>query len=281
MEISFPERALLVRRAAARLCVLVGWAPLHEVPLPNGRRADILALRPDGGFVCIEIKSGPRDFLVDSKWPEYRDFSDALFFAVDADFPLALLPIETGLIVADGMEVTLLREAPAPPVANGEAANFNSPVRDAGRVPPRNDGRPCQPNGGAGGSEGRIAAGRTGSSVKDIAGTRSRGPRHRPLPPGGASSGETNSNDNRGNTGSAFLHKAPPQPPASVVPRLFRGSGPVICSPAGTFDSATRPIHRLAQCPTFRRRRADVPASSSGSSGGWGGMVASRKFRGC
>ena len=50
----FPERSLAIRRAAARLCGRLGWAPLHEVPLPNGRRADILALRPDGGFVCIE-----------------------------------------------------------------------------------------------------------------------------------------------------------------------------------------------------------------------------------
>lgn len=116
MEISFPERALLIRRAAARFCRLFDWAPLHEVALPNGRRADILALRPDGGFVCIEIKSGPRDFLVDSKWPEYRDFSDALFFAVDADFPQAMLPVDAGLLVAEGMETALLRDAPSHPL---------------------------------------------------------------------------------------------------------------------------------------------------------------------
>ena len=115
-EISFPERALRVRRAAARFCLIVGWAPLHEVPLPNGRRADILALRPDGGFVCIEVKSGPRDFLVDTKWPEYRDFSDALFFAVDTDFPQEILPTEAGLIVADGMEAAVLRDAPLHPL---------------------------------------------------------------------------------------------------------------------------------------------------------------------
>jgi hypothetical protein len=116
MEISFPERALLIRRAAARFCRMFGWAPLHEVTLPNGRRADILALRPDGGFVCIEVKSGPRDFLVDSKWPEYRQFSDALFFAVDAEFPHSMLPVETGLLVADGMETALLRDAPEHPL---------------------------------------------------------------------------------------------------------------------------------------------------------------------
>jgi len=115
-EPSFPERSLAIRRATARLCGRLGWAPLHEVPLPNGRRADILALRPDGCFVCIEVKSGLRDFLTDLKWPDYRDFSDALFFAVDPDFPQELLPAETGLIVAAGLEADLLRDAPTHPL---------------------------------------------------------------------------------------------------------------------------------------------------------------------
>ena len=115
--VSFPERTLAVRRAAARLCVLLGWAPVHEVSLPNGRRADILALRPDGRFVCIEVKSGARDFLADQKWPEYRDYCDALYFAVDLDFPQELLPAEVGLIVAAGLAAELLREAPVHPLA--------------------------------------------------------------------------------------------------------------------------------------------------------------------
>jgi hypothetical protein len=114
---SFPERASAIRRATARLCVRLGWSPLHEVPLPNGRRADILALRPDGCFVCIEVKSGPRDFLTDFKWPEYREFSDLLFFAVDVDFPRDLLPEEAGLIVSAGLEAELLRDAPAQKLA--------------------------------------------------------------------------------------------------------------------------------------------------------------------
>ena len=115
--IGFPERAALVRRAAARLCLRLGWAPLHEVALPNGRRADILALRRDGGFACIEVKSGPRDFLADSKWPEYRAYADALYFAVDDDFPVEILPAEAGLIVAAGLEADLLREAPPHPLS--------------------------------------------------------------------------------------------------------------------------------------------------------------------
>ena len=116
-ESSFPERAAAIRRAATRLCVQLGWAPVHEVPLPNGRRADILALRADGGFACIEIKSGLRDFLTDAKWPEYRDYSDELYFAVDLDFPLELLPEDAGLIVAADAGADVLREAPAHPLA--------------------------------------------------------------------------------------------------------------------------------------------------------------------
>jgi hypothetical protein len=112
IEVGFPERAAAIRRAAARLCLRLGWAPLHEVALPNGRRADILALRPDGWFACIEVKSGPRDFLTDLKWQDYRDCADELFFAVDTDFPQSLLPAETGLIVAAGLEAELLRDAP-------------------------------------------------------------------------------------------------------------------------------------------------------------------------
>ena len=114
--LGFPDRTIAVRRASARLCLLLGWAPVHEMALPNGRRADIMALRPDGGFVVIEIKSGLRDFQTDAKWPEYREFCDALFFAVDADFPQEMLPVTTGLIVADGLEAALLRDSPAHPL---------------------------------------------------------------------------------------------------------------------------------------------------------------------
>jgi hypothetical protein len=108
-----PETTIAVRREAARLCRHLGWAPLHEVALPNGRRADILALCADGDFVIVEVKSGAADFLADTKWREYRDFADALYFAVDADFPRALLPDDVGVIVTAEREAALLRAAPA------------------------------------------------------------------------------------------------------------------------------------------------------------------------
>jgi hypothetical protein len=111
--LSFPERTTRIRRAAARLCLQLGWAPLHEVRLANNRRADILALQPNGGFACLEVKSGIRDYLSDEKWTEYQPFCDQFFFAVDNDFPLDILPSEPGLILCAGREAELIRE-PAP-----------------------------------------------------------------------------------------------------------------------------------------------------------------------
>ena len=110
--LSFPERSLIIRRGAARLCAQLAWSPLHEVPLPSGRRADILALTQDSRFVCIEVKSGLRDFQTDGKWHEYREYCDALYFAVDVDFPREVLPEETGLIVVDSHAAEILREPP-------------------------------------------------------------------------------------------------------------------------------------------------------------------------
>lgn len=110
-------RTLSTTRAAMRYCLARAWSPLCEVPLPDGRRADILALRPDGGFVIIEVKSCARDFLTDAKWQDYRGFSDELHFAVDLDFPQTLLPDDVGLIVSDGWDAAHIREAPAHPLA--------------------------------------------------------------------------------------------------------------------------------------------------------------------
>ena len=110
-------RTARITLAASRYCALSGWAVVGEMPLPNGRRADLLALLPDGGFVIIEVKSCARDYLADGKWPEYRDYCDRLYFAVDLDFPQALLPEAAGLLVAEGGEAVRLREAPAHPLA--------------------------------------------------------------------------------------------------------------------------------------------------------------------
>lgn len=118
---------------------------MHEVPLANNRRADILALRADGGFACIEVKSSARDFLADGKWPEYRDFSDALFFAVDQDFPVELLPADTGLIVACGREAEVIRDAPEHrlPPARRRALLHRFALLAAGRLAMAEDPAGC------------------------------------------------------------------------------------------------------------------------------------------
>ena len=101
-----------VTRGAARLFVALGYAPLLEVGLPNGRRADIMALGPRGQIAIAEVKSGLEDFRTDRKWGEYLPYCDAFYFAVAPEFPREILPEEPGLIVADGFDGAVLRESP-------------------------------------------------------------------------------------------------------------------------------------------------------------------------
>jgi len=109
---SRPETTLSVTRGAARLLADMGYAPLLEVCLPNGRRADVMALGRKGDIVICEVKSGIDDYRVDRKWPEYAPFCDAFFFAVAPEFPQDILPDEPGLIVADGFGGAVVRDAP-------------------------------------------------------------------------------------------------------------------------------------------------------------------------
>ena len=115
--VSRPETTATVTRGAARLLSALGYAPLAEVTLPNGRRADLMALGPRGEIFIVEVKSGLEDFRVDVKWPEYRPYCDAFAFAVAPEFPRELLPEEPGLIVADGFGGAILREAPVTALA--------------------------------------------------------------------------------------------------------------------------------------------------------------------
>lgn len=101
-----------VCRGVGRLLRAMSFAVITELCLPNGRRADVVGLSPAGDIWIIEVKSCADDLRVDTKWPEYRDFSDALFFAVAPDFPRDMLPAETGLILADRYGAEVVRDAP-------------------------------------------------------------------------------------------------------------------------------------------------------------------------
>ncbi|QDH72158.1 DNA repair putative endonuclease MmcB [Brevundimonas sp. M20] len=114
---SRPDTTLAVTRGVARLVLDMGYAPLLEVGLPNGRRADVMALGPKGDILIVEVKSGLEDYRVDRKWHEYGPFCDAFYFAVAPGFPDGVLPDEPGLIVADGFGGAVVREAPVIPLA--------------------------------------------------------------------------------------------------------------------------------------------------------------------
>lgn len=117
LPLSRPETTAAITRGVARLWLSLGYAPVLELPLANGRRADIAALGPRGEIVLVEVKSCAADFEADHKWPAYLEFADAFFFAVDAGFPQHLLPVGPGLIVADGFGGAILREASRAPLS--------------------------------------------------------------------------------------------------------------------------------------------------------------------
>jgi hypothetical protein len=116
ISVTRPEITGVVTRGAAKLFLALGYAPLAEVGLPNGRRADLMALGPRGEIAIAEVKSGLEDFRADHKWAEYAPFCDSFYFAVDADFPREILPEGPGLIVADGFGGAVLIEAPTVPL---------------------------------------------------------------------------------------------------------------------------------------------------------------------
>jgi hypothetical protein len=99
-------------RGVARLLRMHGMAPVSEVSLANGRRADVAAAADSGEIWIVEIKSSIEDFRTDQKWHEYREFCDRLFFAVAPAFPHEILPPDTGLIIADRYGGEIVRGAP-------------------------------------------------------------------------------------------------------------------------------------------------------------------------
>ncbi len=109
----------MLARGLCRMLIAHDYAPVLEVPLANGRRADIAAIGPKGDIVIIETKSCLDDFRVDGKWHEYAPYCDAFYFAVAEDFPQHVLPDDVGLIVADGFDGAYIRQAAEqPPLAS-------------------------------------------------------------------------------------------------------------------------------------------------------------------
>jgi hypothetical protein len=104
--------ALAIARGTARLLRSLGFSCISELPLPSGRRADLVALNDRGEIWIVEIKSSIEDWRADHKWQDYRAHCDRLFFAFTQDLPCEIFPADTGLIVADSYGAHLHCEAP-------------------------------------------------------------------------------------------------------------------------------------------------------------------------
>jgi hypothetical protein len=112
-----PQTTDGVTRGAWRLLDALGFAAASEVCLPNGRRADLMALGPKGQIIIVEVKSGLEDFRADLKWEAYGPFCDLFYFAVASEFPQAVLPSAPGIIVADGFGGAIVRDTAGTPLA--------------------------------------------------------------------------------------------------------------------------------------------------------------------
>jgi len=110
------DAARAIQRGALRYLAARGLMGVPEFSLASGRRADIAAIDGRGEVWVIEIKSSVIDFRTDRKWSQYRVHCDRLFFAVGPDFPVDILPEDTGVMIADHFGAGLVREAPHHPM---------------------------------------------------------------------------------------------------------------------------------------------------------------------
>ncbi len=120
---SSPPVAGDVARGVCRMLLRHDCIAIGEVPLSDGRRADLMALDAHGRIVIVEIKVSRADLLGDCKWNDYLAHCDRFFWAVPAGFDLGpfddpcFLPARAGLIVADRYDAAVVREAATVPLA--------------------------------------------------------------------------------------------------------------------------------------------------------------------
>ncbi|MEM6908880.1 MAG: MmcB family DNA repair protein [Pseudomonadota bacterium] len=111
------QNAAETARGIARLFARNGIWCLSEMPLKNGRRADLMGIDAKGLIIIVEIKVSRNDLLGDQKWPEYLEFCDRFFWGVPPSLergPLlseAYQPERCGIIVADAYDGEIIRQA--------------------------------------------------------------------------------------------------------------------------------------------------------------------------
>jgi hypothetical protein len=108
-----------LQRGVCRGLRALDFVSVEELVLSPGLRVDVMALGPRGEIWVVECKSGRADFAADRKWQGYLEWCDRFFWAVDAEFPVALLPEGSGLILADAYDGEVVRMGPETPLAGG------------------------------------------------------------------------------------------------------------------------------------------------------------------
>jgi hypothetical protein len=111
-----PPIAADVARGVTRLFCRQDLFAVCEMPLPNGRRADLMAIDARGELTIVEIKVAKADLFGDCKWRDYLEYCDRFFWAVPPHLARFLdderyLPGEAGLIVADRYDAAVIRQA--------------------------------------------------------------------------------------------------------------------------------------------------------------------------
>lgn len=107
-----PAPGQLLARGVCRHLSTLGFSCMTEFVPTRGLRVDVIALGPKGDIWIVECKSSRADFMADHKWQGYLEWCDRFFWAVDDAFPLELLPDETGLIMADAYDASVVSEGP-------------------------------------------------------------------------------------------------------------------------------------------------------------------------
>jgi hypothetical protein len=121
---SLPLQSADVARGVCRMLLRHDCVAIPEVPLVDGRRADLMALDSRGNIVIVEIKVSRADLMGDGKWTDYLAHCDRFFWAVPAGFDLSpfeqpgFLPERAGIIVADRYDAAIVREAHTVPLAS-------------------------------------------------------------------------------------------------------------------------------------------------------------------
>ena len=105
------DSALMIARGARRLLRARGFSSLTELPLVDGRRADVVAVNGEGEVLIVEIKSSAADLRADRKWRDYIACCDRFYFAISEATPAEIMPPDAGLLVADSYGAEILREA--------------------------------------------------------------------------------------------------------------------------------------------------------------------------